>query len=203
MKNASNIEAVKRVAPDYLGFIFYPESPRYMGKEGLHKTIAELPSSIEKVGVFVNAEVSEVMKAAREYGLDLVQLHGDESPDVCNQLKMAGYKIIKVFRIEKDFDFHQLKPYEHLVDFFLFDTRGQSYGGNGIPFDWEVLNGYPLQTPYFLSGGVGLENIHLIRNFDHENLVAIDVNSRVEIEPGLKDLGKVTQLKDELKKLNN
>ena len=203
MKYPANIEEVQKLNPDYLGFIFYPGSPRYMVREGLAPTMEQLPASIQKVGVFVDAEISEVLEKAREYGLNLLQLHGDESPDQCERLRGEGFKVIKVFRMEENFDFSQLIPFERMVDFFLFDTKGPNYGGSGIPFDWDILKGYSLSTPYFLSGGVGPENIRLIKNMNYENLVAIDVNSRVEKEPGLKDIGKIARLKVELKKLNH
>ena len=150
-KNTSEVAALK---PDYLGFIFWKPSKRYF--EG---TMPSIPHSIKKVGVFVDATILEIAEKVKTFGLLLVQLHGKETAAFCDELKKAipQIKIIKVFSIKDNFDFSQLKHFEDLCDYYLFDTKGKLPGGNGYSFNWEVLKKYPSTKPYFLSGGIGLE----------------------------------------------
>ena len=191
-----NPEMVAAVSPDYLGFIFWEPSPRFVSKPP-----KEIPKGIEKVGVFVDASVSDILERARSFGLSLLQLHGNESPEFCIKLRKelkglprkVGKKIslIKVFSVKDDFDFSRLEPYEPVCDYFLFDTKGKLPGGNGYAFDWQLLKNYPSTKPYFLSGGIGLDQVpQLIRFMESPEAAhchALDVNSRFEIEPGLKD----------------
>ena len=191
--------------PDYLGFIFWEPSKRYFDGN-----IPKLPASIKKVGVFVDAPLEEIRKKVKEYSLQAVQLHGKESPEFCSDLKKStsdlskaleenSLEIIKVFSIKDDFDFSNLAPYENVCDFFLFDTKGKLPGGNGFTFSWEVLKNYPSSKPYFLSGGIGLDEIEKIREFqqrpESKYCHAIDVNSKFESEPGLKDIDKLKEFK--------
>ena len=191
--------------PDYLGFIFWEPSKRYFDGN-----IPKLPASIKKVGVFVDAPLEEIRKKVKEYKLQAVQLHGKESPEFCSDLKKStsdrskaleenSLEIIKVFSIKDDFDFSNLAPYENVCDFFLFDTKGKLPGGNGFTFSWEVLKNYPSSKPYFLSGGIGLDEIEKIREFqqrpESKYCHAIDVNSKFESEPGLKDIDKLKEFK--------
>jgi phosphoribosylanthranilate isomerase len=188
MKYPKNILEVGALLPDYMGFIFWEKSARYF--EG---TIPELPKSIKKVGVFVNASLDEILEKIKTYDLQAVQLHGQESVEFCENLKKNTPKlidIIKVFSILDTFDFAELKPFENICDFFLFDTKGKLPGGNGTTFDWKVLENYPSTKPFFLSGGIGIEELNSINEILKTNLpvYAIDVNSKFEIEPGLKNI---------------
>ena len=182
MKYPKNILEVSELLPDYLGFIFYEKSSRYFDDE-----IPEIPKSVKKVGVFVNATLDEIMSKIKKYNLDLIQLHGNESPAFCQILKKENIQIIKVFSVDDDFDFEILNQYENVCDFFLFDTKGKLHGGNGVTFNWNILEKYTSQKPLFLSGGIGIEEIDKIKKLDLP-IFAIDVNSKFEKEPGLKNI---------------
>ena len=187
MKYKDNIQAVANLQPDYLGFICYDKSARHFDD-----AIPVIPSSIKKVGVFVDEKVEVITNQIEKHQLDVLQLHGHESPEVCKLLKATNKELIKVFSIKNEFDFSVLKQYEDVVDYFLFDTKGKLPGGNGYTFNWDVLKNYPSTKPYFLSGGIGIEEIEKIKQFKKspasKYCYAIDVNSRFEIEPGLKDI---------------
>ena len=191
-KNTSEVAALK---PDYLGFIFWKPSKRYF--EG---TMPSIPHSIKKVGVFVDATILEIAEKVKTFGLLLVQLHGKETAAFCDELKKAipQIKIIKVFSIKDNFDFSQLKHFEDLCDYYLFDTKGKLPGGNGYSFNWEVLKKYPSTKPYFLSGGIGLVEVESIKAFmkrpESKYCEVIDVNSKFEDEPGLKNIEKLKKL---------
>lgn len=203
MKFGKNISAVSLLQPDYLGFIFHPESPRYF--EG---SIPELPGSIKKTGVFVDVNLQVILDCAHRHGLNAVQLHGQESPEVCASLKKIGLEVIKVFSVGDCFDFHKLDAYQNEVDYFLFDTKGKAPGGNGITFNWEVLNSYSLEVPFFLSGGLGPGELGDILTFykswkdnDKEHLIAgVDLNSKFESAPGQK---KTEELKSFMRQLKD
>lgn len=201
-----NTAEVATLQPDYLGFIFYGKSPRNF--EG---TIPELPEGIKKVGVFVDASIQTVLEKVNHYSLDVIQLHGKESAKYTNDLLRVLIdsatkcpKIIKVFSIKDEFDFSQLRPYKDLVDYYLFDTKGKLPGGNGYTFNWDVLKDYPSTKPYFLSGGIGLDELEKIKKFKEspasKYCYAVDVNSQFEIEPGLKNIEEVEKFKHELNK---
>ena len=193
MKN--NISEVAELAPDYLGFIFWEPSPRFMDT-----TMPALPDAIKKVGVFVNASPSEILHRTLNFQLDLIQLHGDESPAFCkNLIELLGDNLtekndrpglIKVFAVKDSFNFEELKPFELYCDFFLFDTKGKLPGGNGYAFDWKVLEEYPSEKPFFLSGGIGLAEVPKLKAFLKSKAAAkchaLDVNSRFEIKAGQK-----------------
>ena len=196
MKYNQNIESVAALQPDYLGFIFYKGSKRYF--DGV---MPNTGSHIKKVGVFVDERIVIITEKVKEHDLLLVQLHGQESPAFCDELKkqIPHIKIIKVFSMKNDFDFGQLKHFEDVSDFYLFDTKGKLPGGNGYVFNWQVLKNYPSTKPYFLSGGIGLEEIDSIKEFmkrpEAQYCHAIDVNSKFEIAPGLKNIEKVKEFK--------
>ena len=188
MKYPENILEVGALLPDYMGFIFWKKSARYF-----NGIIPELPKSIQKVGVFVNATLEEILEKIEKHDLQAVQLHGEESVEFCKTLKKKIPKemeVIKVFSILDTFDFAALKPYEPVCDYFLFDTKGKLPGGNGTIFDWKVLEKYPSSKPFFLSGGIGIEEMEAVNEILKTNLpvYAIDVNSKFEIEPGLKNI---------------
>lgn len=197
MRNDDNILAVADVQPDYMGFIFYSPSPRFVGND--FQFLFQLPASIKKVGVFVNASSEEMVRQAKRLGLDYLQLHGDEPASQCEELKQSGLKLIKAFSIGEDFDFDSTKPYQPFVDFFLFDTKGKLYGGNARTFDWTILKKYDQKIPFFLSGGISPYNAAEVEKLRDMNVHAVDVNSGVEINPGLKDVVKI----DAIKKLLN
>jgi len=181
MKYPGNITAVSELLPDYIGFIFWEKSARFFDGE-----LPEIPPSIKKVGVFVDASTEAIYAKIEKYQLDAIQLHGNESPDYCKALQSHNIQVIKVFSVTDDFDFSILQPYEPVCDFFLFDTKGQLPGGNGVVFNWELLAKYPSQKPFFLSGGIGSDAIDKIKKLQLP-IYAIDINSKFETEPGLKD----------------
>lgn len=194
MKYLENIQEVAGLKPDYLGFIFYDRSKRNF--EGV---IPKIPKGIKKTGVFVNEYLEILVSLAQEYQLEALQLHGDESVEFIQQVKehLPKVEIIKVFGIKDSFDFSVLTPYEDIVDYFLFDTKGKERGGNGITFNWKVLEDYSSTKPFFLSGGIGLEEVEAVKEIAKANLpiYAIDVNSKFETKPGFKAVGKLKKFK--------
>ena len=191
MKFHENIEQVASLKPDYMGFIFFEKSPRNFDAE-----IPEMDKGIKKTGVFVDASLDFVLEKVKKNQLQAVQLHGKESPEFCAALKVEDLEIIKVFSVKDSFDFSNLQQYEGKVDFFLFDTKGKAKGGNGVAFDWEVLKKYPSETPFFLSGGIGLEEVGRLKDFEFpKTFYGIDVNSRFELEPGFKNLETLKELR--------
>jgi phosphoribosylanthranilate isomerase len=193
MKEDDNIRAVGDIRPDYMGFIFYPQSPRFIG--GDFQFVFPLSPQIKKVGVFVNELSEEMLWQLKRLSLDYLQLHGDESVAQCEELKKNGAKLIKAFSIDEDFDFSVTRPYQPSIDYFLFDTKGKYYGGNARTFDWNILNKYDQKVPFFLSGGISPYNAADVLKLEGMNIHALDVNSGVEINPGLKDIIKVNTIK--------
>ncbi|MEQ9440399.1 MAG: phosphoribosylanthranilate isomerase [Cyclobacteriaceae bacterium] len=201
MKYPDNLLEVSALQPDYLGFIFYEKSPRYMVDTLSAEDIAALPDRIQKIGVFVNATNDHMKERIAQFGLNGLQLHGDESPEQCRQLQEAHYLVIKVFRLgEERFDFSRLSAYEPYVDYFLFDTQTQQYGGSGQSFNWSQLQQYTLTTPFFLSGGISMNNLDRALQLDHPQLFGLDVNSRFETAPGRKNIDQLQKLVNELRK---
>lgn len=192
MKYSENIVDVAALQPDFLGFIFWEPSKRNF--DGI---IPNLPETIKKVGVFVDATIAEIKEKVSLYQLHAVQLHGEESPAYCNLLKELQVDTIKVFSIKDEFDFRLLEPFEAVCDYYLFDTKGKLPGGNGYGFNWKLLENYPSTKPYFLSGGIGLEQAESLKDFlkkpEAAYCHAVDVNSKFEIQPGLKDVGKLKE----------
>lgn len=204
-----NIGEVVALQPDYLGFIFYEKSPRNF--EG---SIPNIPSTIKKVGIFVNEDIDVLLEKVRYHKLDAIQLHGEEPPKYCKKLQEKCHvertlpigsqgrnlSIWKAFSVDESFDFNQLTPYENEVDKFLFDTKGKNKGGNGVAFNWEILQKYPSKKPFILSGGIGLEDVGKIHTLLQSNLpiYALDLNSKFEIRPGLKNSTDLKQFIDEL-----
>jgi phosphoribosylanthranilate isomerase len=197
MKFVENIEQVSGLYPDYMGFIFYEKSKRNF--EGV---IPKLPKSIKKTGVFVNEYPEILVSLVEEYQLEAIQLHGDETIAYIKQIKtyLPSVEIIKVFGIKDEFNFELLKPFLQVVDYFLFDTKGKERGGNGYQFDWSILEAYPYEKPFFLSGGIGLkEVVDLQKVLDSDlPIYAIDINSKFEIEPGLKNINDIKIFKNKL-----
>ncbi len=198
LRMPDNIEAVAELPIDMIGLIFYEKSPRYINADGF-KDLKNVDQT--RVGVFVNAETSYVLEKVGAFELEFVQLHGDESAEYCQDLKSVwpSIKIIKAFSVDEDFDFNITKAYEHAVEFFLFDTKGKNRGGNGKIFNWELLKKYEGNRQFYLSGGIGLEHAESISKLYFPKLVGIDLNSKFEIAPGLKDVEKLKQFLSKLK----
>ncbi len=192
LKYKSNIQELSNLSIDYMGFIFYKKSPRYIENDLDFDFMRTIPKHIKKVGVFVNESNYSIINSVAHYDLDLVQLHGDESIEICSELKPYT-KIIKAFQIDETFDFTILEKYVTVVDYFLFDSPTANYGGSGQSFNWQVLEKYNYSTPYFLSGGINEEHIEEIKSLQIPQLVAIDINSKFEIEPGLKNTEQINQ----------
>ncbi len=203
MRDTKNIRDLLSLQPDYVGFIFYEKSPR--NAEGILRAevLKDFPEGIIKVGVFVNASFEFIMSKVRAYGLEMLQLHGEESIELVKELKAEGLKITKVFGVDDSFNFSELEPYKPHVDFFLFDTKSRQRGGTGVQFNWEKLKEYDQEVPFFLSGGISNENIKALDNIKGLNIHALDVNSKYEIEPGLKDIEKIKELVNVIPSLRN
>ncbi|MEJ6979971.1 phosphoribosylanthranilate isomerase [Pedobacter sp. P351] len=198
MRDAENISELAMLEPDYMGFIFYPQSKRYAADLDV-EVLNALPSEIKKTGVFVNAAYTEISQKIDTYKLDAIQLHGTESPEFCIRCKQLDVEVIKAFGVDKDFDFSDLSAYKEAVDYFLFDTKTDLHGGSGKTFDWNILQKYSLQKPYFLSGGLSADNLTEIKQINDPRLYALDLNSRFELEPGLKNIEKLTAVFNEIK----
>jgi len=192
MKYPENILQASELLPDFMGFIFWEKSARYFDGK-----IPNLPESIQKVGVFVNEAIEITIGKIQKHRLKIVQLHGNESFGYCSELQKQNIKIIKVFSIANDFNFEDLKPFEAVADYFLFDTKGELPGGNGTKFNWEILKNYPSEKPFFLSGGIGIDEIENIKKLSLP-IFAIDINSKFETEPGFKDIGLIKKFKAKL-----
>ena len=194
MRDAHNIEQLLELQPDYMGFIFYEKSARNVADELDEALLKSFPKTTKKVGVFVNASAITILEKVKKYQLDYVQLHGEELPNFCKDLQLKGINIIKAFSLDENFNFAQLNNYKPWCDFFLFDAKGQNRGGNGITFDWSILERYDNEKPIFLAGGIGLENAEEALNMTGLKIHAIDINSRFELSPAMKDIEKVQEL---------
>jgi len=186
---------------DFAGMIFYKDSPRYIGGKLSAKDIKKADFDLKKTGVFVNPEMIEVLDAIDEYGLEVVQLHGDETPEMCDDLS-SEVEVIKAFRIKGDEDIDKLvAPYDAVCDYYLFDTGGlkESFGGTGQQFDWSILAKAKIEKPFFLSGGIGVEDAARVKAFKHPDMFGVDINSKFEVSPGVKDMKLLLQFKQGLK----
>jgi len=202
MRDPDNIIDVIKFHPDYFGFIFYPGSPRYAGKHIEQIKNVSIPGSIKKVGVFVNEGSDKILQTRELLPFDLVQLHGNETVTLCDRMRKEDLEVIKVFSVDKDFDFGQITPYVDHVDYFLFDTKAKYYGGNSVAFDWKLIDNYPFQVPFFLSGGIGNDNICEIQTIKNPFMIAVDANSKLEISSGHKDLKKVKSFREQFDQIN-
>ncbi len=194
MCHNDNIEAVDRLGADWLGLIFYTGSRRYAGDTDLN----DVALAAHRIGVFVDAGLAEINHRALQYQLHGAQLHGQEDPAFCHDCRQLGLMVIKSFAVGKNFDFCTVAAYEGSVDYLLFDTLGSTPGGTGKTFDWTVLEGYRAAIPFLLSGGIGPDCVASLLAFEHPMWAGIDINSRFEIEPGLKDVGLIERFRDEL-----
>ncbi len=190
MRDPGNIREITGLKPDYMGFIFYPGSRRYAG--GLSPSaIQDFPDIVKKVAVFVNASREEILSTCRAHSISILQLHGDETPAFCRAFREEGYQVIKAFRVGRFLDLKEMDRFTGDCDFILLDTSGEGFGGTGIKFDWDQLQHYALELPYFLSGGIAPGDAGWIRDMDYPQMHAVDLNSRFEIEPGLKNKGEL------------
>ena len=211
MREPRNIKALAALPVDMVGFIFYSRSPRFAGGE-LAKWLAREGAALQgkqRVGVFVNAEVEDVLNHVHDFELDFVQLHGSESPEYCHLLRslwestsMRKARMIKSFHVDEEFDFQFTAAYTPYCAYFLFDTKGREYGGTGRQFDWRRLEKYQGVTPFLLSGGIGPDSVAALQGLRHPQLYGVDINSRFELEPGIKDVEKIAQFLENLKSQN-
>ncbi len=187
MKYPENIQNIAALQPDMMGFIFYPKSPRFAEPMDI-ATLRSLPKSIKKIGVFVNENLENILTIATKYDLDGVQLHGAELVDMCKKLRKAGYLVLKAFSIEAAYNFKVTKAYEGACDYFLFDTKTDAYGGSGVKFNWGMLDEYVGDIPFLLSGGIAPDDAKAILKIEHPKFAGIDLNSKFEVSPGLKNV---------------
>lgn len=190
MKEADNVRKVARLMPMLMGFIFYDKSPRYAGNLD-PEVVKELPEPISAVGVFVDSPPEEIRKICKKYGIDIIQLHGSETPSVCAELKSEGFIVFKAFGIHEGFDWESVRPYEGVADMYVFDTRCGCRGGSGEKYDWSILDRYPFSTPYLLSGGIGPDDCEKVLSELRPKMAGVDINSRFESQPGIKDTDKL------------
>lgn len=200
MRDPENISGIVAALPDFMGFIFYPKSKRFVGFEPSPEILAVVSDSVQKAGVFVDETPEKVMEIVASWKLDVVQLHGNESPEYCQQIKNSGIVVFKAFSVDEQFDFAAMKAYSGVCDYFLFDTKGQLPGGTGQKFNWELLENYRGDVPFFLSGGIGPDDLEVLRNFKHPRWHGIDINSGFEISPALKDVEKVSGFIEEIRR---
>ena len=196
LKFESNILGLSKLEPDYMGFIFWEKSKRLV----IGSTPNLSQTKIKKTGVFVNADFEKIRDKVRVHKLEAIQLHGLESPEFCEKIKNLGVEIIKAFSIDENFNFNVLEKYELCSDYFLFDTKGKSPGGNGISFDWEILRNYKYEKKFFLSGGISIESINAIKKIKKLSLplFCVDINSRFELNPGEKNIELIKSFKNRL-----
>lgn len=194
MRDADNIRAVEQIGVDWMGFIFVPKSPRYVAQRPDY-----LPTAQKRVGVFVNADIEDITEKANVFHLDYIQLHGSESPEMCQALNKAGHHIVKVFAPSSPASFIATEAYAPYVDYFLFDTPCISHGGSGKQFDWSLLRHYHGKTPFLLSGGINPQSLEALRHFHHPQYMGIDVNSGFELSPALKNTVSLQSFVEQIK----
>ncbi|SFS60045.1 phosphoribosylanthranilate isomerase [Lutibacter maritimus] len=205
MRESENLQSLIALEPDFIGFIFYDKSKRFVNDFPQ----VEIPLYIKKVGVFVNETTENILKTVSAYNLDYVQLHGDESPEFCLQLAksqqvnngfMESFQlgVIKAFSVDESFDFSKTVQFEQSCDYFIFDTKGKDYGGNGVKFNWEILKNYNGKTPFLLSGGISKIDSAEIVKIKHKAFAGVDINSGFELEPGLKNIDDIKEFKQNL-----
>lgn len=199
MRDVQNIKEISALGPDMLGYIFHPGSVRYVGDIPDPSIFRQAGEGILTTGVFVNAQVENILELARLHSLGQIQLHGREGTGACRILRDAGYIVVKAFALKSDFDFTTLADYIPACDYFLFDTPAEQHGGSGLKFKWDLLENYPYGKPFFLSGGIGPDDAGKIRDLNHPALYAIDINSRFELSPGIKDIRKVKSFISKIK----
>jgi len=193
MREANNIRMIEQLPITMMGFIFHPRSPRY-----INELPEYLPDTVKRVGVFVNEDINTVLKLAEKFSLNYIQLHGTETSEYCLSLHSQKINLIKAFSIASEADLEETPRYEGLCDYFLFDTKCDTCGGSGKSFDWSVLSAYQGKTPFLLSGGIAPESVNALKDFRHKSFAGIDLNSRFESMPGVKDVMKLAGFISEL-----
>ncbi|WP_461452009.1 phosphoribosylanthranilate isomerase [Mucilaginibacter sp.] len=201
LREADNVKAIVALNSDYMGFIFYNGTPRFVGNIAIN-IIDSIPSNIIKTAVFVNEDVDKIKQIINKYSFDAIQLHGSEGPEIGAEFK-GHVKVIKAFGINDDFNFEDLYSYVDHVDYFLFDTKTSIYGGSGETYDWALLDNYRFDVPFFLSGGLSLENLESVNEIHHPKFYGVDLNSRFEISPALKNIEKLEIAFEMLKQNDN
>lgn len=194
MREPENIRAIEQTGTDWMGFIFFPHSSRYVAQCPEY-----LPEQCRRIGVFVNESTENILLKAQEFGLHYIQLHGKETPEQCRKLKAAGLGVIKVFSIAQESDLQPVLCYEGICDYFLFDTACSGYGGSGKTFNWEILQAYQGKTPFLLSGGIHSGSLSALLQFKHKQWAGIDLNSGFEIAPAMKDAGLIHTFIEQIK----
>ncbi len=195
MRHPKNIRAVEQTGADLMGFIFHPKSPRFVATMP-----AYMPNRQKRVGVFVNSAQEEIVRKAREFSLDYIQLHGNETPEFCNALKDCGLSIIRAQRVSNADDIIKAEAYD-MADLLVFDTKTELYGGSGKKFNWQLLENYKGRVPFLLSGGIAPDSLADILRFAHPMFAGVDLNSGFEISPALKDAEKLKNFIDKIKNL--
>ncbi|MBK6392999.1 MAG: phosphoribosylanthranilate isomerase [Saprospiraceae bacterium] len=195
MRDPGQIKQLAEIAIDYIGLIFYASSPRFVDQVIDHTIFGDK----KKVGVFVNSPIEHILYTQSKYQLDVIQLHGHESPDMCTSIQNRGLEVIRAFSVDKNFDFSKVMEFDGYADRFIFDARGDAPGGNGVRFDWNKLREYEGATPFLLAGGISYDHLDEIKYFDHPACIGIDINSRFEKAPGDKDLITIKKFVHELR----
>jgi len=196
LKEPGNITAIMRLHPDYMGFIFHNPSPRNIGEitDELRIALKAIPEEVRKVGVFVNEEIHKILELGQQLDLQMIQLHGEESPDYCARIRENGFEVIKVIKTGMEKINNSIKEYQTTADYFLFEKEGRFAGGNNEVFNWKILEEIQINKNFFLSGGISPANYQQTFDIKNRNLFALDINSGFEVEPGLKDVEKVMKL---------
>ena len=190
LREVDNIRRIEMLDVDWLGFIFYPPSPRFITESSEN---VEGIGNCKKntVGVFVNESLEYMLEKGKTFQFDIIQLHGNETPDICAELRQNGYLVIKAFSIESSKDFLQMDSYQKCCDYYLFDTKYSGYGGSGARFDWNLLEAYQAETPFLLSGGLSPDCSDELKKLHHPQFAGIDLNSGFELYPAMKDVNKI------------
>lgn len=193
MRDSENIRAIEQTKADLMGFIFHPKSPRFIASLPEY-----MPKKQKRVGVFVNASLEQILAKAQKFSLEYIQLHGDEPPAFCSELKNRGLKVIRAQRIANADDIIRAESY-NMADLMIFDTKTELYGGSGKKFNWQLLENYKGCVPFLLSGGIRSDTFEEIKAFFHPQFAGIDLNSGFEISPALKDVGKLNNFIEKIK----
>ena len=196
------LQQLEGLGIEFAGFVFVKDSPRYIGKKINTEDILRADFDLRKVGVFQDDDYETIMEAVEEYSLDVVQLHGDETPALCEELQ-EDVEVIKSFSLQAaDTNIDELvADYDEVCDYYLFDTKtadGKT-GGTGSQFDWNLITKARIEKPFFLSGGIGPDDAKKILALKHPDLYGVDINSRFEKEPGVKDMALILQFRQQLK----
>lgn len=195
MRDSENIRAIEQTKADLMGFIFHPKSPRFVASLPEY-----MPKKQKRVGVFVNASLEQILAKAQKFSLEYIQLHGDEPPAFCSELKNRGLKVIRAQRIANADDIIRAESY-NMADLMIFDTKTELYGGSGKKFNWQLLENYKGCVPFLLSGGIDPDTLEEIKAFSHPLFAGVDLNSGFEISPALKDVGKLNNFIEKIKGL--